>query len=169
MEIIPSESFWRKKDRLGRKLIDKHNNTLKHHLPRSIQSKNTSMLFNMIHDQLENPLLIKKIQLIEEEMNTRDKIIDKNNQDIQSLQKKLADLRKEKSTLKEQIHRQNQLLLQMYNFSYTKNSNKVSKLIETALKDIFSQPDSFVQRLEENQEVQKPKDKISHIFKSKLK
>src|SRR5699024_11206835 len=51
---LPSESFWRKKDRTGRKLIDEVNSALSHKLERREKNHELQSLINLIDNKITN-------------------------------------------------------------------------------------------------------------------
>lgn len=83
---LPSESFWRKKDRIGRKLLDEVNSALSHKLERHEKNYEMQNLLNLIENKITNnelkTLLFNelrskqsKIEQLEKELNVKEESI----------------------------------------------------------------------------------------------
>ena len=83
---LPSESFWRKKDRIGRKLIDEVNSAISHKLEKHENNYELQSLLNLIDNKITNKELKttlfndleskqNKIEQLEEELNIKEESI----------------------------------------------------------------------------------------------
>ncbi|MEK1549637.1 hypothetical protein WMI34_14045 [Staphylococcus aureus] len=103
---LPSESFWRKKDRAGRKLIDEVNSAVSHELERHEKNYELQNLLNLIDNKITNKELKttlfnelkskqRKIEQLEKELNVKEESIlslKKSREDLQQLNKQQQDL-----------------------------------------------------------------------------
>src|SRR5690625_4677942 len=118
---LPSESFWRKKDRTGRKLIDEVNSALSHKLERHEKNHELQSLINLIDNKITNKELKttlfneleskqNKVEQLEKELNTKE-------ESILSLKTSHEDLK----TLNKQ---QQELISQVFHYFLNKSSHE---------------------------------------------
>jgi len=161
---LPSESFWRKKDRAGRKLIDEVNSALSHKLERHEKNYELQNLLNLIDSKITNKELKttlfnelkskqRKIEQLEKELNVKE-------ESILSLKKSLEDL--------QQLNKQQQdLISQVFHYFLKKSSQENLVFFDSALNNIFSKPLDYLKLL--NEKKTQNQNNITDFFKNRLK
>ncbi|WP_242281465.1 hypothetical protein [Bacillus cereus group sp. BfR-BA-01454] len=159
--IKTSYDFWKKKDRIGRQLVDTVN---------TIQSQKVSISQSIELDLIDIKELIDKYggknkELLWEYLEPYDKHLyniaskikqleDKNNKFQNKLNKQELTIQ----TLKQKNYRIQKSLLAIFTYSNKENElvnmlntgNSKSKIINLALQDTFENPTSFIQELEKH-------------------
>ncbi|CAM3746799.1 hypothetical protein [Mesobacillus zeae] len=161
---LPSESFWRKKDRTGRKLIDEVNSVLTHKLERHEKQYELQNLLKLIENKITNKVLKttlfneleskqNKIEQLEKELNIKE-------ERILSLEKSYEN----KKTLNKQ---QQELISQVFHYFLNKSTPENFKFFDSALNNIFTNPFDYLSLLQEK-ESQK-QNNVADFFKNRLK
>src|SRR5699024_2937582 len=141
---LPSESFWRKKDRAGRKLIDEVNTALSHKLEKHEKD-----------NELQNLLILidNKVEQLEQQHNNKEESI--------------LSLKKSQEYLQQLNKQQQDLISQVFHYFLKKSSQDNLAFFDSALKNIFSKPLDYLTLLRE--EKTQNQNNIADFFKNRLK
>lgn len=161
---IPSESYWRKKDRTGRKLIDEVNLALSHKLKKHEKNYELQNLFKIIDKKVTNNEL-KKILL--NELESKQKKVEQLKKELNEKKEDLLSLKKSNKDLNSLNNQQQELLSQVYYYFLKKSSDDNLEFFDSALKKIFSNPLDYLSILEKNDT--KKQNNIADFFKNRLK
>lgn len=161
--ILPSESYWRKKDRTGRKLIDEVNLALSHKLESINKDYELQNLLQIIDSNVSN----KKIKVaIFNEFEIKQKKIELLEKDCKIKEDKIKTLKKSHEKIQETNHQQQEIIFQIYYYFLSKSTKENLDFFNSALSNIFSNPTEYLSLLN-NRSIQK--NNISDIFKNRLK
>lgn len=158
----PSESYWRKKDRIGRQLVDEANFTLSHKVTNKNSNSELDSLLQLLDDHsfdentnnIIHKVLIKKfndLKLIKKELFEEKQ----KNEELSDKNKKLNSLNSEQQVV----------IYQLYHYFLGISSKDNSTIFENALGKIFSEPLNFIELM--NKKSVK-KNNVSEIFKNRL-
>lgn len=141
IKVAPSESFWRKKDRLGRKMIDYYNNTFYSNNLLSVNNSDSIKLLNIIDNSIDDNqiknLIINELEKKQKQINSLEKIVSEKELDILSSKKDINQL----TILNKN---QQELLTQSLYFFLQLQSSENSIFFDSAFKNIFSTPSDFI-------------------------
>lgn len=163
LKQLPSESYWRKKDRLGRQLVDEANFTLSH----KVTNKNSNNELDSLLQLLDENSVDQKINNIVHKV-----LINKFNE-LKLVEKKLFDEKQKNEELSDKNKKLNLLnseqhvvIYQLYHYFLSTSSKDNRKIFGNALDKIFSDPLNFIESM--NKKSVK-KNNVSDIFKNRLK
>ncbi|RST76213.1 hypothetical protein D4T97_005385 [Siminovitchia acidinfaciens] len=160
---LPSESFWRKMDRTGRKLIDEVNSALSHKLERNEKKYELQNLLNLIENKITNKelktILFKELESKQNKIEQLEKELNIKEESILSLKKSHENLQ----TLNKQ---QQELISQVFHYFLNKSSHGNLIFFDSALKSIFSNPLDYLSVFKEKEIHQ---NNIADFFKNRLK
>lgn len=161
---LPSESFWRKKDRTGRKLIDEVNSALSHKLERHEKNYELQNLLNLIDNKITNKEL--KTTLFNE-LKSKQRKIEQLEKELNLKEESILLLKKSHEYLQQLNKQQQDLISQVFHYFLKKSSQENLAFFDSALKDIFSKPLDYLTLLRE-EKPQNPNN-IADFFKNRLK
>src|SRR5699024_6331471 len=161
---IPSESYWRKKDRIGRKLIDQVNITLSHKLKRDDNDYELESLFKIIETKVSD----KKLKTtIFNELKSKHNKIERLERELSMEKDSLVTLKKFHNDSKILNKRQQDLISQVFHHFLNQSTNENSEFFDSALKSTFSNPLDYLSILK--QEKKQKQNNVSDFFKERLK
>lgn len=161
---LPSESFWRKKDRAGRKLIDKVNSALSYKLVRHEKNYELQNLLNLIDRKITNKEL--KTTLFNELKSKQNKI-EQLEQELNIKEESILSLKKSHDYLQQLNKKQQDLISQVFHYLLKKSSQENLVFFDSALKNIFSKPLDYLTLLRD--EKTQNKNNVADFFKNRLK
>lgn len=161
---LPSESFWRKKDRTGRKLIDEVNSVLSHKLERHEKKYELQNLINLIEKRITNKEL--KTTLFNE-LESKQNKIEQLEKELYIKEESISSLKKEHENLKTLNKQQQELISQVFYYFLNKSTHENLSFFDSALTNIFSNPLDYLSILK-NKETQKQYNMVD-FFKNRLK
>ncbi|MCZ8533032.1 hypothetical protein [Psychrobacillus psychrodurans] len=161
---LPSESFWRKNDRTGRKLIDEVNSVLSHKLKRHEKNYELQNLFNLIENKITNKEL--KTTLFNE-LESKQKKIEQLEKEINKNEDSILSLKKTNENFKKLNEQQQELISQVFHYFLNKSTNENLNFFDSALKNIFSNPLAYLSVLKEK-ETQR-QNSVADFFIKRLK
>lgn len=165
LETIPQESFWRKKDRLGRKVIDATNNILADNINLEISERNYNQFMKILQ---KDTISSSNLKMISNELSSHFITINAKDQHINQLIDKNKNLENEIQNLQKTNNLYYNLLINVYHFMFKRNTPANNKVFMNAFDQIFSNPPSYIDSIEPvNKE--ESTSIISSIFKNKLK
>lgn len=160
---IPSESFWRKKDRIGRKLIDEVNISLFHKLKRNENEYDLQNLLKLIEDKVADK---KTKETIFNELKSKSNKIKQLEKEINIKENNILVLKKtyeDSMTLNKQ---QQDLISQVFHYFLNHSTNENLEFFDSAFKNTFSNPIDYLSILK--QEKKQAKYNVSDFFKNRL-
>jgi len=161
---LPSESFWRKKDRAGRKLIDEVNSALSYKLVRHEKNYELQNLLNLIDRKITNKEL--KTTLFNELKSKQNKI-EQLEQELNIKEESILSLKKSHDYLQQLNKKQQDLISQVFHYLLKKSSQENLVFFDSALKNIFSKPLDYLTLLRD--EKTQNKNNVADFFKNRLK
>ncbi|WHI58797.1 hypothetical protein PYH69_08505 [Mammaliicoccus lentus] len=161
---LPSESFWRKKDRAGRKLIDEVNSALSYKLVRHEKNYELQNLLNLIDRKITNKEL--KTTLFKELKSKQNKI-EQLEQELNIKEESILSLKKSHDYLQQLNKKQQDLISQVFHYLLKKSSQENLVFFDSALKNIFSKPLDYLTLLRD--EKTHNKNNVADFFKNRLK
>lgn len=161
---LPSESFWRKKDRAGRKLIDEVNSALSYKLVRHEKNYELQNLLNLIDRKITNKEL--KTTLFKELKSKQNKI-EQLEQELNIKEESILSLKKSHDYLQQLNKKQQDLISQVFHYLLKKSSQENLVFFDSALKNIFSKPLDYLTLLRD--EKTQNKNNVADFFKNRLK
>lgn len=161
---LPSESFWRKKDRAGRKLIDEVNSALSYKLVRHEKNYELQNLLNLIDRKITNKEL--KTTLFKELKSKQNKI-EQLEQELIIKEESILSLKKSHDYLQQLNKKQQDLISQVFHYLLKKSSQENLVFFDSALKNIFSKPLDYLTLLRD--EKTQNKNNVADFFKNRLK
>lgn len=161
---IPSESYWRKKDRAGRKLIDEVNSALSHKVKKHEKNYQLQSLLNLIDNSITNKEL--KTTLFNE-LESKQKKVDQLEKELNEKKDRILSLKKSNKDLNSLNKRQQELISQVFYYFLNKSSDENLDFFDSALKEIFSQPLDYLLVLKKDEA--KNQNNIAGFFKKRLK
>ena len=161
---LPSESFWRKKDRAGRKLIDEVNSALSHKLERHEKNYELQNLLNLLDNKITNKEL--KTTLFNE-LKSKQRKIEQLEKELNVKEESILSLKKSHENLQQLNKQQQDLISQVFHYLLKKSSQENLVFFDSALKSIFSKPLDYLTLLRE--EKTQNQNKIADFFKNRLK
>lgn len=161
---LPSESFWRKKDRAGRKLIDEVNSALSYKLVRHEKNYELQNLLNLIDRKITNKEL--KTTLFNELKSKQNKI-EQLEQELNIKEESILSLKKSHDYLQQLNKKQQDLISQVFHYLLKKSSQENLVFFDSALKNIFSKPLDYLTLLRD--EKTHNKNNVADFFKNRLK
>lgn len=161
---LPSESFWRKKDRIGRKLIDEVNSALSHKLERHEKNYELQNLLNLIDNKIPNKEL--KTTLFNE-LKYKQRKIEQLEKELNLKEESILSLKKSHEYLQQLNKQQQDLISQVFHYFLKKSSKENLVFFDSALKNIFSKPLDYLTLLRE--EKTQNQNNIADFFKNRLK
>lgn len=161
---LPSESFWRKKDRTGRKLIDEVNIVLSHKLERHENNYELQNLLNLIEKKITNKELKTTIII---ELESKQNKIDKLEKELFIKDERILSIKKVNESLKTLNKQQQELISQVFHYSLNKSTPDNLSFFDSALKNIFSSPLDYLSLLKESET--QPLNNMADFFKNRLK
>lgn len=161
---LPSESFWRKKDRAGRKLIDEVNSALSYKLVRHEKNYELQNLLNLIDRKITNKEL--KTTLFNELKSKQNKI-EQLEQELNIKEESILSLKKTHDYLQQLNKKQQDLISQVFHYLLKKSSQENLVFFDSALKNIFSKPLDYLTLLRD--EKTQNKNNVADFFKNRLK
>ena len=161
---LPSESFWRKKDRIGRKLIDEVNLALSHKLERHEKNYELQNLLNLIDNKIPNKEL--KTTLFNE-LKYKQRKIEQLEKELNLKEESILSLKKSHEYLQQLNKQQQDLISQVFHYFLKKSSKENLVFFDSALKNIFSKPLDYLTLLRE--EKTQNQNNIADFFKNRLK
>lgn len=159
---LPQESFWRKKDRQGRKIIDETNDLLSKNLSLEISEQNYNQFMKILK---KDNISTSNLNMISKELTSHFKTINIKDDYINSLILNNKRLENEKLELLSTNNAYHELLTNVYHFLLRRNTNTSADIFENAFNNIFSNPISYVKKTEASKE---DSNSVSSIFKKKL-
>lgn len=165
LNILPSESFWRKKDRMGRQLIDDANTALSHQISSSYTYNNASQLVAILRKENIAPPVL---EVIENEINHNFDQMAHVNKQLEETQSKLNKVMKQKEDLQHLNKKQKDFIYQMYYYVLHKSSNENARIFDKALNNIFTDPLKFIEYIGPEEVANNQHNKVSDIFKNRL-
>lgn len=161
---IPSESYWRKKDRTGRKLIDEVNSTLSHKLKRHEKNYELKNLLTLIDNKITNEELKT---ILFNELESKQKKVDQLEKELNEKKERVSSLKKSNKDLNSLNKQQQELISQVFYYFLKKSSDDNLDFFESALNKIFSKPLDYLLVL--NKDETKNQNNIADFFKQRLK
>lgn len=161
---LPSESFWRKKDRAGRKLIDEVNTALSHKLEKHEKDNELQNLLILIDNKIQNKEL--KITLFNE-LKSKQSKVEQLEQELNIKEESILLLKKSQEYLQQLNKQQQDLISQVFHYFLKKSSQDNLAFFDSALKNIFSKPLDYLTLLRE--EKTQNQNNIADFFKNRLK
>lgn len=161
---LPSESFWRKKDRIGRKLIDEVNSALSHQLERHEKNYETQNLLKLIENKITNKELKT---LLFNELKSKQSKIEQLEKKLNIKEESILSLKESHENLRQLNKQQQDLISQVFHYFLKKSSQDNVDFFESALNNIFSKPLDYLTLLKE--EKTDNQNNIADFFKSRLK
>lgn len=161
---LPSESFWRKKDRAGRKLIDEVNSALSYKVVRHEKNYELQNLLNLIDRKITNKEL--KTTLFNELKSKQNKI-EQLEQELNIKEESILSLKKSHDYLQQLNKKQQDLISQVFHYLLKKSSQENLVFFDSALKNIFSKPLDYLTLLRD--EKTQNKNNVADFFKNRLK
>lgn len=163
IQVLPSESFWRKKDRAGRIAIDEVNRFLFERNETTSSESNFSSLLQLIESKINNSE-VKAVIL--NELKSYQKKIDNKQKEINRQETSIDNLNKRVDELIELNNQQQELIFQMMNYFLNSSSKENKDFFDSAFNNIFSNPIEFINNLK-IKKVSK-NDELIELFKSRL-
>ncbi|MCF2650774.1 hypothetical protein [Niallia circulans] len=161
---LPSESFWRKKDRVGRKLIDEVNSALSHKLERHEKNYELQNLLNLIDIEVTNKKL--KTTLFNE-LESKQNKIEQLEKELKIKEESILSLKKSHEDFKKMNKQQQELISQAFHYFLKKSSQENLIFFDSALTNIFSNPLDYLSLFRE--EKTQNQNNIAGFFKNRLK
>ena len=163
IEVLPSESFWRKKDRAGRIAIDEVNRFLFQRNETTSSESEFFSLLQLIESKVNNSE-IKTVIL--NELKSYQKKIDQKQKEISQQKTNIDKLNKKIDRLTELNNQQQELIFQVM-YYFLKNSSKENEnFFDSAFNEIFSNPIDFIDNFKTKKKTKN--DDVIDFFKSRL-
>jgi|SRR5699024_4139653 len=160
---LPSESFWRKKDRFGRKIIDEINSSLIHEIGTN-DNNELRHLLNII----ENKIVNKEVSTtISNAITSKQNKIEQLEEQIRIKEKELFSLKESYDNIQKMNKQQQELITQTFHYFLKRSSSDNMSFFNSALDNIFSQPLNYLTQLKQDQHHNQTN--ISDYFKNRLK
>lgn len=161
---LPSESFWRKKDRTGRKLIDEVNSALSHKLERHEKNYEIQNLLNLIDSKITNKEL--KTTLFNE-LKSKQRKIEQLEKELNIKEESILSLKESCEKLQHLNKQQQDLISQVFHYFLKKSSQENLVFFDSALNNIFSKPLDYLTLLREKKTHNQ--NNVADFFKNRLK
>lgn len=163
IQVLPSESFWRKKDRAGRIAIDELNRSLFQRNETNNSKSDFFTLLQLIESKVDNSqiktVILNELKSYQQKIYNKEKEISQQKTTIDRLNKKINQLI--------DLNTQQQEFIFQMMYYFLKNSSKENEdFFNSAFNQIFSNPTDFIN----NFETKKPNrnDDLIDLFKSRL-
>ncbi|MEB6225838.1 hypothetical protein MXM59_01295 [Mammaliicoccus sciuri] len=160
---LPSESFWRKKDRAGRKLIDEVNSAVSHKLERHEKNYELQNLLNLIDNKITNKEL--KTTLFNE-LKSKQRKIEQLEKELNVKEESILSLKKSREDLQQLNKQQQDLISQVFHYFLKKSSQENLVFFDSALNNIFSKPLDYLMLL--RKEKTQNQNNVADFFKNRL-
>lgn len=160
---LPSESFWRKKDRAGRKLIDEVNSAVSHELERHEKNYELQNLLNLIDNKITNKEL--KTTLFNE-LKSKQRKIEQLEKELNVKEESILSLKKSREDLQQLNKQQQDLISQVFHYFLKKSSQENLVFFDSALNNIFSKPLDYLTLL--RKEKTQNQNNVADFFKNIL-
>ncbi|HCD3607502.1 TPA: hypothetical protein ACF82Z_002926 [Staphylococcus aureus] len=160
---LPSESFWRKKDRAGRKLIDEVNSAVSHELERHEKNYELQNLLNLIDNKITNKEL--KTTLFNE-LKSKQRKIEQLEKELNVKEESILSLKKSREDLQQLNKQQQDLISQVFHYFLKKSSQENLVFFDSALNNIFSKPLDYLTLL--RKEKTQNQNNVADFFKNRL-
>ncbi|HDK7426077.1 TPA: hypothetical protein PT263_002798 [Staphylococcus aureus] len=160
---MPSESFWRKKDRAGRKLIDEVNSAVSHELERHEKNYELQNLLNLIDNKITNKEL--KTTLFNE-LKSKQRKIEQLEKELNVKEESILSLKKSREDLQQLNKQQQDLISQVFHYFLKKSSQENLVFFDSALNNIFSKPLDYLTLL--RKEKTQNQNNVADFFKNRL-
>lgn len=160
---LPSESFWRKKDRAGRKLIDEVNSAVSHELERHEKNYELQNLLNLIDNKITNKEL--KTTLFNE-LKSKQRKIEQLEKELNVKEESILSLKKSREDLQQLNKQQQDLISQVFHYFLKKSSQENLFFFDSALNNIFSKPLDYLTLL--RKEKTQNQNNVADFFKNRL-
>ncbi|QSN68897.1 hypothetical protein JTZ62_07175 [Mammaliicoccus sciuri] len=160
---LPSESFWRKKDRAGRKLIDEVNSAVSHKLERHEKNYELQNLLNLIDNKITNKEL--KTTLFNE-LKSKQRKIEQLEKELNVKEESILSLKKSREDLQQLNKQQQDLISQVFHYFLKKSSQENLVFFDSALNNIFSKPLDYLTLL--RKEKTQNQNNVADFFKNRL-
>lgn len=160
---LPSESFWRKKDRAGRKLIDEVNSAVSHELERHEKNYELQNLLNLIDNKITNKEL--KTTLFNE-LKSKQRKIEQLEKELNVKEESILSLKKSREDLQQLNKQQQDLISQVFHYFLKKSSQENLVFFDSALNNIFSKSLDYLTLL--RKEKTQNQNNVADFFKNRL-
>lgn len=162
---LPSESFWRKKDRTGRKIIDEINSALSHKIEKHDKNHELENLLILIDNKITNKEL--KSALFNELESKQKKVIQLEKK-LSIKEKDILSLKRSHEDLKKLNNQQQELISQTFHYFLNKSSHDNLNFFDIALKKLFSDPLEYLTVLQVKEKDKENQNNVADFFKNRL-
>lgn len=160
---VPSESFWRKKDRIGRKLIDEVNSALTHQVKKQDKNYDIQNILDFIDIKISNKELKTALFNTIKSKQTKIEQLEK---ELIIKEESILSLKESREKLKKVNKQQQDLISQTFHYFLNKSSEENLAFFDSALNNIFAKPLDFLELLKE--EKNHNKNNVADFFKNRL-